>query len=217
MVKFFVLLTVMALLLASACGPGARTVSETLLEFMEAVQREDIDSLFCLSAGATEAPELGSDEAERRTRFNDWARSQYDFYVAGRQNGRVELEGHGIVEAKLFSLGKGAFYSVGPVRRTDDDALEVETELRFGYSRIDLSRLSPGTTFYLCGLPLGRVHPIRVPAVSREVNVEVLRNVTLRWTLVRRRASALCPEGWAVAAVEALEDSASAEMIGWSF
>jgi hypothetical protein len=205
------------LLLASACGPGERTASETLLQFMEAVQEEDLDRLFCMSAGAAEAPELGGDEAERRAGFGEWAAAQYDFYVAGRNAGRVELEGHGIVEAKLFSLGKGVFYSIGHVRRVDPETIEVETPVRFGYARIDLSRLSPGTTFYLCGLPLGKVHPIRVPDLHEEVTVEVLESLTLRWRLARRAASELCPEGWAVAAVEPLEDSVGSEVISWSF
>ena len=170
-----------------------------------------------MSAGAAEAPELGADEAERRSGFGEWAGAQYAFYIAGRNAGHVELEGHGIVEAKLFSLGKGAFYSIGPVRTVDAVTLEVETPVRFGYSRIDLSRLSPGTTFYLCGLPLGRVHAITVPDGSREVTVEVLASVTLRWTLVRRSASGLCPAGWAVVAVEPLEDSVGSELISWSF
>jgi hypothetical protein len=217
MMKVLAALTVMALLLVSACGPGGRTVSQTLLSFMEAVQEEDLDSLFCMSAGAAEAAELGNSEAERRAGFSEWAATQYDFYIAGRNGGGVELEGHGIVECKLFSLGKGAFYSIGPVRTIDAETLEVETQIRFGYSRIDLSRLSPGTTFYLCGLPLGRVHPIRVPAVSEEVTVEVLESVALRWTLVRHPETGLCPEGWAVAAVEPLEDSVTAEVISWRF
>jgi len=103
------------------------------------------------------------------------------------------------------------------VRTIDSEMLEVETLIRFGYSRIDLSRLSPGTTFYLCGEPLGRIHAIVVPAFSREVTVDVLESVALRWTLVRRPASDLCAEGWAVAAVEPLEDRVSFETISWSF
>jgi len=217
MMKVLAASVVMVLLLASACGPGERTASETLLQFMEGVQEEDLDRLFCMSAGASAAPELGGDEIERRAGFGEWAAAQYDFYIAGRNAGRVELEGHGIVEAKLFSLGKGAFYSIGSPRTVGPETLEVETAIRFGYSHIDLSRLSPGTTFYLCGLPLGRVHPIRVPEVSREVTVEVLESVTLRWTLVRRAASELCPEGWAIAAVEPLEDSVGSEVISWRF
>lgn len=205
------------LLLASSCGPGTRTASKTLLAFMDAVQNEDMDTLFCMSAGAAEARELGGSETERRAAFEEWARSQYDFYLEGRDGGRLELEGHGIVEAKLFSLGKGSFYDIVRIQSLDADTLDVETEVRFGYSSIDLSRFSPGTTFYLCGLPLGKVHAIRVPELPREVTVEVLESITLKWILVRRPASELCAAGWAVAGVEALQDSVSSETISWSF
>jgi hypothetical protein len=217
MMKIAVASAVALLLLASACGPGGRTAEETLLSYMQAVQEEDLDSLFCLSAGAAEAPELGESEAERRAGFGDWARAQYDFYFEGRDLGRVELEGHGIVEAKLFTLGKGAFYSIDSVRTIDSGMLEVDIRVRFGYSRIDLSRLSPGTTFYLCGEPLGRIHSIVVPAFSRDVTVNVLESVVLRWNLVHRSASDLCSEGWAVSTVEPLEDMVSSETISWSF
>jgi hypothetical protein len=217
MMKVLTALPVTALLLVAACAPGERTASDALLQFVEAVQEQEMDRLYCMSAGAAEAPELGGDESERRVGFGKWAASQYDSYIAGRNAGHVELEGHGIVEAKLFSLGKGAFYSIGEVRRVDPDTLEVEMAVRFGYSSIDLSRLSPGTTFYLCGLPLGMVHAIRVPDFPQEVTVEVLESVTLRWTLVRRPASGFCHAGWAVAAVEPLRDSAASETISWRF
>jgi hypothetical protein len=204
------------LLLLAACGPGARTAQDTLTEYTEAVQAEDLERLYCMSAGAAEADELGADDAERRANFEEWARGWYQVYLEDRDEGWVELGEHGIVLVKLFALGRGTFYSVSGMRTVGPGVIEVETRLRFGYSGIDLSRLSPGTTFYLCGDPPGRVHPIVVRPYE-EVSVEVLDSVTVRWTLVRHPAFGECPEGWAVAGAEVPPDSVSSETITWVF
>jgi hypothetical protein len=206
----------LAALCLAACGPGTRTAQETLIAYTEAVQAEDLDTLFCMSAGVAEAVELGADEAERRANFDAWAREWYRAYLDGRDAGWVEIGEHGIVLVKLFALGRGTFYSLTGVRPLGSDAVEVETRLRFGYSGLDLSRLSPGTTFYLCGEPLGRVHPIVVRPYE-EVSVKVLESVTVRWTLVRHPAFGGCAEGWAVAAVDPVTDSVDSETITWVF
>jgi hypothetical protein len=184
---------------------------------MDAVQNEDMDSLYCLSAGASEAPELGESEEERRANFEIWAWSLFDGYLAGRDVGRVALEGHGIVAVKLLSLGKGTYFRFGRVRMLNPDSFTVETALQLGYAGLNLSGLSPGSTFYLCGVPLGKVHAIQVPERALEIEEEVLDSVTLQWTITRRPATALCPEGWAVASVEPVEGTISSEEINWSY
>jgi hypothetical protein len=217
MIAALALILAATALLGRSCRPGARTASQVVLAFMDAVQQEDMDSLFCLSAGASEAPELGESPEERRANFESWARAQFDAYLIGRDEGWVELEGHGIVSVKLLSLGKGTYFRFGTVRTLDSDSLTVDTTLRLGYSGLDLSRLSPGATFYLCGVPLGKVHPILVPERSLDLEVEVLGSVTLRWTITRRPAAGDCPQGWAVASVTPLEETVSSEEIGWSY
>ncbi len=211
------LVLVLTILLARGCRPGARTASDTVLAFMDAVQREDMEALYCLSAGASEAPELGDSEEERRANFEIWAWSLYDSYLAGRDEGWVQLEGHGIVAVKLLSLGRGTYFSFGRFRTLDSDSLTVETALRLGYAGLNLSGLSPGATFYLCGVPLGKVHAIRIPERGLEVDAEVLESVTLLWTITRRPAAGACPEGWAVASVAPLEESVSSEEINWGY
>jgi hypothetical protein len=203
-------------LLPAACGPNSRTAEETLTAYMEAVQQEDLDRLYCLSAGASDALELGVDGAQRRARFESWAGEWYQVYLDGRDEGWVEIGEHGIVLVKLFALGRGTYYEIMGTRALGHDAMEVRTHLRFGYRGLDLSRLSPGTTFYLAGPPLGRVHPIEVRPYE-EVSVEVLETVDVRWTLARRAASERCPEGWAVAAAEPIERSVRSESITWVF
>lgn len=204
-------------LLARGCRPGVRTASEVVLAFMDAVQSEEMESLYCLSAGASEAPELGESEEERRANFEIWAWSLLDSYLAGRDEGWVQLEGHGIVAVKLLSLGKGTYFRFGRVRTLDSESMAVETGLRLGYAGLDLSGLSPGATFYLCGVPLGTVYAIRVPERALEFDAEVLESVTLLWTITRRPATAACPEGWAVASVTPIEGSVGSEEINWSY
>ncbi len=190
----------------AACWPAGRTAEQTLDAYMTAVQQEDLPVLFCLSAGAADAQELGSGEDRRRLGFEEWARSHYAEYVTGRDEGWVEFDEHGIVMIKAFALGKGTFYTFGPGHRRGG-ALEVTTRLRFGYEQVDLSRMSPGTTFYLCGVPPGRMHAIRVPAGPREVSVEVLDSLDVRWTLVRSEAHDSCAGGWTVVSASPVEGS----------
>lgn len=204
------------MLAAWACAPGPRTAQDTLLEYLDAVNEENLEELFCLSAGAAGAEELGVTAEERREGFRAWAREWYQVYLDGRDAGRVEIGEHGIVLVQLFALGRGTFYEITGTRATAPGTLEVETRLRFGYSGLDLSRFSPGTTLYLCGAPPGVVHPIVVEPY-REVSVDVLDSVVVRWTLLREEASADCPERWTVASAEPLDETATTEQITWVF
>jgi hypothetical protein len=194
-----------------------RTAEETVLSFQSAVQNEDYDSLYCLSAGASRSAELGRDEPERRANFKAWAGAQYEVYLDGRDRGRVELEDDAIRLVKLFALGRGTFFEFGPRRLLDGGSVRVPARLRFGYARIDLSRLSPGTTFYLNGVPVGTVHPVRVPSGTGEVRLEVLDRLTVEWTLVREEERGECPEGWTVAAASPVEGSEVSTGITWVF
>ena len=197
----------------AGCGPSILPEGEAILPYLEAVQAEEFDALFCLSAGAASAEELGEDEDQRRTAFEDWARAEIDAYLEGRDVGRVELAGSAVKLVKLFSLGRGTFFSFGPVRSAGEDAVTVRVDLRFGYSRQDLSRLSPGTTFYLCGAPVGAVHAVRVPVGAREIELEVLESVSVDWTLVRSPARGRCPEGWTVVSAVPVADSHATESV----
>lgn len=203
-------------LAACACSPGPGTAQETLLKYMDAVQEEDLEALFCLSAGAARADELGVTEEERRANFRTWVGDWYRAYLDGREAGWVEVGDHGVALVKLFSLGRGTFYEVLGTRMTGAGTMEVDTLLRFGYSGIDLSRFSPGTTFYLCGAPPGLVHPVRIEPY-REVSLEVLDTVAVRWTLVREEPSGGCPGRWAVASAAPLDGTAGTERITWVF
>ena len=129
----------------------------------------------------------------------------------------VDLDEQGLALVKLFALGRGTFFSNRASRSTGRDVYVVESEVRFGYAHVDLSGFSPGTTFYICGKPVGRVWPIRVPAGAGEVTVDALTSVRLEWTLVRARPTAACPGGWTVAGVSPVEGSEITSEITWVF
>ena len=195
-------------LTAGACGSPAPTPSEALVAYMRAVQERNHDVLYCLSAGAAEAQELGADAAARRVAFASWADAHYLAYEEGRDQGFVELDQSGIRAVKLMALGRGTFFTPGTAHEPGADAAAVRTELTFGYGHLDLSRLSPGTTFYLCAEPVGATIPVRVPAGHREITVDVLEHLALDWSLIRTEGSDGCAPGWAVAGVEPVEGTA---------
>lgn len=202
---------------AAGCGPGLREARGTIDRFLEAVQQGDVETLFCTMTGAAGSEELGADPEQRRETFARWFGSELDAYDSGRDEGWVELDGHGVLAAKLFALRKGTFYELAAVERLDSETMQVRMDLRFGYSAVDLSRFSPGTTFYPCGAPPGRVHPIRVPNGSAEETAEVLERVSLEWTLVREDGSDGCPQGWKVGAVRPLDGTVETSRITWAF
>ena len=206
-----------AFLVVPACAPEVRTAPETIQAFLDAVQSEDFEALFCLSAGALEAPELGRDDTERRASFGIWARAQYDRYLQGRDEGWIDLDGEGIPLVKLFSLGRGAFYTYDARRAVGPESLVITTTIRFGYPQINLSRLSPGTTFYLSGVPAGRVHAVQVPFRPREIHVEVMDTVAVEWGLIKTEPAGGCDGGWTVASAVPVEGSATATEVTWVF
>ena len=170
-----------------------------------------------MSAGAAGAEELGQDEAQRRENFEAWAAAQYAVYEDGRDAGRVDLDGTGIPLVKLLALGRGTFSQMDTPRSAGPEARVVTAHLRFGYDQIDLSRYSPGTTLYFNGAPVGKVRPLRIPRVFREVSLDVLETVSVKWTLVRQPEIESCPAGWAVVSVEPVEGSERSTTVSWAF
>lgn len=208
---------ILVVLFAASCGPGMPTARDTLDPFLAAVQERDAEALYCMLAGAAESTALGANESERREGFADWLDAHYEAYEIGRDSGFVEPDEQGIALTKTLALGKGTFFELRSPLRAGPDGLRVRMDLRMGYGALPLSRFSPGTTFYVCGVPLGRIHALEVPAHSTEVAAEVLETVSLEWSLVRREAGAGCPERWAVAAVAPIEGSITSRDITWVF
>jgi len=209
--------TLAGALLLAGCETSP-TAPETVEAYVEAVQSHDLDALYCLMAGASQAQELGAEETERRAGFESWALALYDSYTEGRDEGWVDLDEQGLVLVKLFSLGRGTYFTDTGSRSVGPDVRVLTSEVRFGYSNVDLSRFSPGTTFYVSGPPVGRVHAIRVPAGSEEVTVDLLTNVRLEWTLLRTPpGEGPCSGHWAVASLTWVEGSVRSTEVTWVF
>jgi hypothetical protein len=200
-----------------ACLPGRGEAERTLIAFLDAVQAENLDTLYCRLAGASHKESGIDDPAARRAAFDAWARARYETYLAGRDRGGVELEDDGIALVKTFALGKGTFYRIVEVRPRSLTHLEVDTEVRFAYGHIDLGVLTPGVTFYAAGAPPGRIHATRVPEGHDSITQELLESVTVRWTLRRMPASEACPAGWTVEAARPVPQSATTTRITWTF
>ncbi len=198
--------------LASSCAPARDLGESAIAGFVEAVQTEDIDTLYCTLTGASEA-----DADTRRVDFEAWARARYDVYEQGRDEGWVDFGEDGIPLIKALTLGRGTFYSIDSAISAGEATLVVETEVRLAYAHVDLSRLAPGTTFYVCGVPIGRIHSVIVPTESREIALDLLETVRLEWTLIRRPANEDCPQSWTVASVKSVEGSVSMSEITWLF
>ena len=187
-----------------------------VFSFLSAVQLEDHDALYCLLYGASKI-EGGADAvAARREAFDAWVEGRYDEYFTGRDTGRLDLGDDGIVLAKAFALGKGTYYTLRSVR-PDGDSLVVVMDVTFAYGEINIADLPPRTTFYVCTLPVGTIRPVRIPTGTADFTLEVLDSIAVRWTLVRAEPTSACPEGWAVADVTPLDETATTTEVTWEF
>lgn len=193
----------------SGCGPSTAQVGRAVTGYLTAVQTEDPDALFCASAGAA-----GS---AARADFDAWATAEYDRYLVGRDEGFVDLSSSPIVLAKAFALGKGAFYMIRSVRSAGPEGAEVIMEVRFAYGDVDLSGLSPDTTFYLCGSPLGTIHSIRIPREPTMETRVALESAEVRWTLVREPEADGCEAGWKVNSAEVIPGTETTRRVSWIF
>ena len=207
---------VVAGLLLAGCATE-RSPRECLVDFTRAIQDRDAATLFCLSAGAAGADSLGADPEARRDGFERWFEAELLAYEEARDEGSIELTGHGVRLTKLLALGRGTFYQEVARSGAGDGGLLLRTRLDMAYSQIDLSGLSPGTTFYVAAAPVGRVVPVVVPARAEEIRVEALESVMVDWTLLREEAVDGCPGGYKIAAVEPVGSSASTRSLAWLF
>lgn len=203
-------------LLLAGCA-NERSPRESLIEFTRAIQDRDAAALFCLSAGAAGSETLGADPQARRDGFGRWLEEELRVYETARDEGTIELSGHGVRLAKLLALGRGTYYQEVARRGAGDAGMLLRTRLDMAYSQIDLSGLSPGTTFYVATVPIGRVVPVVVPAHAKEIRVEALETVMVDWTLLREDAIDGCPGGYKIASVEPVGTSAQSRSLTWLF
>jgi len=209
-------LAALACLLLTGCATE-RSPGESLLDFTRAIQDRDSAKLFCLSAGAAGSESLGLDPETRREAFGRWLDAELLAYEEARDEGASELTGHGIRLTRLFALGRGTFYQEVSRTAVGADGIRLRTRLDLAYAQIDLSGLTPGTTFYLATAPVGRVVPVVIPSGAKEIGVEALDTVMVDWTLLRQGEVDGCPAGYRIAAVEPVAGSGRTRSFTWVF
>jgi hypothetical protein len=191
--------------------------TEAIEDYVFAVQAEDWDRLFCLSAGAAGSADLGASESERRETFARWARAELDGYLEGRESGRVDLNASPVPLVKALALGKGTYFEVERAVPVQQGGVVAQMDVRLAYETIDLSGLSPGTGFFVCTSPVGTIEHVRVPRFRGEVSADVLDRVPVRWELVRESASDGCAEGWKVNSARVRTEGVTVRTVTWVF
>jgi len=200
---------------ALCCDSGRGEAERTIFSFVDAVQSENLDSLHCLLARSASLRDRTAAGAHRAA-FDDWARSRYAAFLAGRERGGADFGADGIVLAKTLALGKGASYEVARVRRSGD-TIVADADVRLAYDSIDTSMLPPGTVFYAAGRPAGRIEALEIPPRGGVVSAAVIETVEVRFTLVRAAATPECPTRWSVSSVEVVPGTLSTREITWEF
>lgn len=200
------------------CETAGQQAEDALERYFVAVQEQDLKALRCLIDPNLVEPESAT--MTERVTGEDWVRlyleAQLEVYERGKELEFVPLEQDPVRMVKLFSLGRGAFYTVS---RSEGDSLELQltTEIRLGYSHLDLSRFTPGTTLFLGGAPAGKVETIIVPRFSSEVSVSVLDRIDVEWQMVVASADEVCPQGWRVMGADPIEGSEQITATTWKF
>lgn len=176
--RAFMALTILVALAALAsCAGGAddRVLQGTLSDWFEALHESDYEALARVDASAPLDREgaffAAWSEAVERT-FEEYERERDEGFF------EPDPQGYRIVRAAL--LGRGAFWEQVSRSETDEGIL-LRLRINFGYGDINFRTLSPGTTIYLLGHPLGSVHRIvlgrgerREMDVLEHLEVEVL-------------------------------------------
>lgn len=164
--------------LSTACYRPPDFVVDTIIDYIAAVQGQDIGRLYQLRSGRQPPPgilpglphvtaiwenrpfepsgNLGFDLLRER------AQVAYHLYEKGRERGRLRLSPLGIVLIKGLVLGKGVMYNV--VERIDhpDGRVTVILQVDLNYEQINYHQLPDGTIVYFMGHPLGATHPATV-------------------------------------------------------
>ncbi|MFQ5669019.1 MAG: hypothetical protein ACE5HD_00710 [Acidobacteriota bacterium] len=173
-------------LLLVACEEQPAEIRSVVDEYIRAVQERDHDRLADLSgplALRLEAAPAGEREAIRADYLRLLDRRQAA-YLQDRETGRLSFHADGVVLVRALNLGRGVYYQTVEERFPEPGRAVLIQEVRLAYRFIDLSRLPPGTTIYLLGMPLGRIYR-PVIGGDRPAARRLLDTVWIRWNLVK--------------------------------
>ncbi len=187
------------LLFSPACYRPPDEVVDTIIDYISAVQGQDIGRLYQLRSGAAPPPDtrpgLPHVEAIWEDRalppsgnptfdlLRERAQLAYHRYEKGRERGRLHLSPLGIVLIKGLVLGRGVMYSVDRLVDHTDGRVTAFLQVDLNYEQINYQGLPERTIVYFMGHPLGATHPARVGERLKGA-VQLLDRLQIRVELV---------------------------------
>jgi hypothetical protein len=164
--------------LSTACYRPPDHVVDTIIDYIAAVQGQDIGRLYQLRSGLKPPPDIRPGLPHVTAIWEDRpfppsgnpafdllrerAQLAYHLYDKGRERGSLRFSPLGIVLIKGLVLGRGVMYSVA--RRIDhaDGRVTAYLQVDLNYEQINYQELPQGTIVYFMGYPLGATHPATV-------------------------------------------------------
>lgn len=164
--------------LSTACYRPPDFVVDTIIDYISAVQGQDIGRLYQLRSGLQPPPDIRpglphvtaiwEDRAFTPSGnlafdlLRDRAQLQYHLYERGRERGRLTFSPLGIVLIKGLVLGRGVMYSVAERIDHPNGRVTAILQVDLNYEQINYRQLPDGTIVFFMGYPLGTTHPATV-------------------------------------------------------
>ncbi len=164
--------------LTSACYRPPDHVVDTIIDYIAAVQGQDIGLLYQLRSGLTPPPDIRPGLPHIPAIWEDRpfppsgnlafdllrerAQLAYHQYDKGRTRGKLRLSPLGIVLIKGLVLGRGVMYNVAERVDHPDGRVTAYLQVDLNYEQINYHQLPDGTIVYFMGYPLGATYPATV-------------------------------------------------------
>jgi hypothetical protein len=166
------------LALSTACYRPPDHVVDAIIDYIAAVQGQDMGRLYHLRSGRLPPPgtrpglpHVPAIWEERQFTpsgnlafdlLRERAQLSYHLYERGRERGRLRLSPLGIVLIKGLVLGRGVMYSVAERIDHPDGRVTAILQVDLNYEQINYHQLPDGTIVYFMGHPLGATYPATV-------------------------------------------------------
>lgn len=163
---------------STACYRPPDFVVDTIIDYISAVQGQDIGRLYQLRSGfeppadirpgLPHIPAIWEDRPFTPTGnpafdlLRERAQLQYHVYEQGRGRGRLSFTPLGIVLIKGLVLGRGVMYSVAERIDHPEGRVTAILQVDLNYEQINYRSLPDGTIVYFMAYPLGTTHPATV-------------------------------------------------------
>lgn len=163
---------------STACYRPPDHVIDTIIDYIAAVQGQDLGRLYQLRSGLEPPPDIRpglphipaiwEDRSLAPTGnhafdlLRDRAQVAYRIYERGRSRGRLTFSPLGIVLIKGLVLGRGVMYSLDQQINHPDGRVTAILQVDLNYEQINYKQLPDRTVVYFMGHPLGATHPATV-------------------------------------------------------